>query len=142
MSKKKQDDKLNKIKPRVPNQVLNLILPIPISENHAYIYMRRGGKRLNKKAEQWMATAKHLAEREVEATGWYLEDCGVWFTLEMKVFMPDRRIRDSHNMYKILMDALEGTVYRNDYYVMTRTKSVQLDRERPRVELTIKPVKR
>ena len=53
----------------------------------------------------------------------------MWF------FMPDKRKRDSHNTLKILLDAMEGFVYENDFYVMPRIQEVAYDKENPRVEI-------
>lgn len=53
--------------------------------------------------------------------------------------MPDRRIRDSHNMLKLLLDVMEGIVYKNDYYVCPRIQSVEYDKKNPRIELCLTP---
>jgi Holliday junction resolvase RusA-like endonuclease len=53
--------------------------------------------------------------------------------------MPDRRIRDSHNMLKLLLDVMQGIVFTNDYYALPRIQSVEYDTENPRVDLIIQP---
>ena len=57
--------------------------------------------------------------------------------LDCVFFMPDRRIRDSHNMLKLLLDVMQGNVFENDYFVMPRVQYVGLDVENPRVEVLV-----
>jgi Holliday junction resolvase RusA-like endonuclease len=42
-------------------------------------------------------------------------------------------------MLKLLLDVMEGTVYKNDYYVCPRIQSVEYDKENPRIELCLIP---
>ena len=52
--------------------------------------------------------------------------------------MKDKRKRDTHNYFKVLFDALEGVLYDNDYYVMPRVMGVAIDRDNPRIELSLR----
>lgn len=72
--------------------------------------------------------------------GWQKDKKHVWFYVDMDFYFADRRIRDSHNTLKILMDALQGIYFDNDYYCMTRINSVRFDKFNPRVEIKIYPV--
>ena len=49
--------------------------------------------------------------------------------------MPDKRIRDSHNCIKLLMDSLQGVLFPNDYFVMPRIQAVEFDKENPRIDV-------
>ena len=66
---------------------------------------------------------------------WKTEPKGVWQYLDLVIYMPDKRTRDSHNI-KLLLD-IEGCVYSNDYTVLPRIQSVELDRDNPRLVGTI-----
>lgn len=53
-------------------------------------------------------------------------------------FMPDKRRRDPTNLLKGLLDALEGAVYADDKQIEALSwRKGALDRENPRVELTV-----
>ncbi|WP_249226924.1 RusA family crossover junction endodeoxyribonuclease [Alicyclobacillus mengziensis] len=56
----------------------------------------------------------------VEELHWLKQTRTAWLYLDCVFFMPERRIRDSHNMLKLLLDVMEGNVFENDYFVMTR----------------------
>ena len=62
-----------------------------------------------------------------------------WYYLDLVVYMPDKKRRDSHNMLKLLLDTLQEALYHDDYYVMPRIQAVELDRGNPRVEIVFKP---
>jgi crossover junction endodeoxyribonuclease RusA len=111
---------------------LILVTSIPPSVNHMYYNTRGGGKRLTKKAEQYFYQVKANAIDECFKQDWLMPDKGVWLEMELAFYFPDKRIRDSHNCLKILIDALQGTVFVNDYYIMPVIKLVELDRENPR----------
>lgn len=73
----------------------------------------------------------------MEQQDWKKAELAEWLYIDMVFYFPDKRIRDSHNCLKILMDAIEGIVFQNDYYVLPRIQGVELDRGNPRVELSI-----
>ena len=61
--------------------------------------------------------------------------------VSLDFFMPDKRRRDPTNLLKGLLDALEGVVYSDDKQIETLSwRKAGLDRENPRVELTIGPL--
>ena len=121
-------------KSKHPKQKLFLTLPMGCSINHMYVRLRGGGQRLTKEAEQWVNTVKTICKREITAQKWLVEPNSVWYVLELHFYFPDKRKRDSHNYIKLLMDALEHDAYFNDYYVKPRIMSVDLDKEKPRIE--------
>lgn len=124
-------------KPKYPNMTLKFAVPIPPSVNHMYYNTKLGGKHLTKQAEQYIAKARAIINQCIEEQNWLVQEKGIWYYVDMIFYMPDRRIRDSHNCLKILLDVMENTVYINDYYVMPRIQSVEYDKENPRVEVYV-----
>lgn len=132
MSKKSDD--LKRISTE-SKKVFKTHLPLPVSLNHMYINTRGGGKRLNKRAEEYMRMTRAQINEEMDEQGWKMTGDGFWYYADMVFYLPDVRVRDSHNMFKLLFDVLEGYVFTNDYYIMPRVNSVELDRKNPRVEV-------
>lgn len=129
---------LNRSKPLYPNQKIKFDLPIPPSVNHMYQSAGRG-KRLTTKAITYIKTAQDIAKQAVKEYGWKKDDEHVWYVMDLHFFFPDKRIRDSHNCLKLLMDCLEGLLFHDDYYLLPRIQHVELDRDNPRVEITYYP---
>lgn len=59
------------------------------------------------------------------------------YALELVVYEPDARRRDLDNQAKTILDALNGTAWADDSSVDVLALSRRIDRERPRVEVTI-----
>lgn len=102
-----------------------------------YYNTRGGGKRLTKKAEDYVAMATSRVKAQIEKQGWKLLDDNSWYYVDMVFYFPDKRIRDSHNTLKILFDILQGHIFVNDYFAMPNVLSVELDADNPRVEIII-----
>lgn len=136
MGKKKVED-LFRDKPTNPNKRLFLSLPIPPSVNHLYYNTKFGGKRLTQTAENYIKTARAKINQEVEDQKWTKQSKATWYYIDIVVYMPDRKIRDSHNMLKLLLDVMQGIVFDNDYYAMPRIQAVEYDKENPRLELCV-----
>lgn len=64
------------------------------------------------------------------------------YELQVGMFFPDKRTRDDDNVEKALKDACSGVLWSDDNWTRFRriTKTMELDRERPRVEMTVKVV--
>lgn len=116
---------------------LKLKLPMPLSINHMYYNTKRGGKRLTKRAEDYVEVVTAIVKAQIEKNGWRLKDDNTWYYADLVFYFPDKRIRDNHNTFKILFDILQGHVFVNDYYAMPRVMSVELDKDNPRVEIII-----
>lgn len=97
-------------------------------------------RRLTSKALKWFADSRTICIEEMHKQHWKLDKDNVWFYVDMDFYFADKRIRDSHNTLKILMDALQGIFFHNDYYCMTRINRVLYDKFNPRVEIKIYPV--
>lgn len=104
-----------------------------------YYNTRNGGKRLTSKAENYIRESRAIINVAIEEQNWIKQSNCTWFYADLVYFMPDRRIRDSHNMLKLLLDVMEKIVYHNDYYVMPRIQSVEYDNDNPRIEICIIP---
>lgn len=129
-------DNLERDVPKKPKQTIKLVMPMPISVNSMYLPIRKRG--LTKKAKQWFNTAQYIANEECKKQGWVMDSGSVWYIADIDFFFKDKIKKDSHNYLKLMLDALEGIIYNNDYFVKPRINIVALDRKRPRVEITFK----
>jgi len=102
-----------------------------------YVNTKHGGHRLNKRAEEYVRTSKALTHLAVEEQKWVQQKKHVWYYADLFFYMPDRGLRDSHNMIKLLFDMMEDIAFHNDYYVMPRIQLVEYDKQNPRVEVYI-----
>ena len=136
LAKTHKANDLYRDKPERPNQKLRLTLPITPSINNMYIGKT---KKLNKRATSYIRDCRSKIHQTIEDEGWLSEGNSVWMYVDVVVFMPDRKIRDSHNMIKLLMDLLEGICFHNDYFACPRIMSVEYDKGNPRLEIIIRP---
>jgi hypothetical protein len=91
--------------------------------------------------KKWMAKTQAMVLAMMEDQGWKMEDKHVWFYFDMVFYFPDRRIRDNHNTFKVLFDAIQGTFFMNDYYALPRVQACLLDTGNPRLEITVQAQK-
>jgi len=140
MAKVKCDENdLYRDKPQYPNKKLRITLPLPPSINHMYYNLKKGGKKLTPKAEEYVRDSRALINLAIDEQKWIKQKHATWYYIDLVFYMPDRRVRDSHNMLKLLLDVMQGIVYKNDYYVLPRIQSVEYDTEDPRVEVCVIP---
>lgn len=137
----KENNDLIREKPRNPRKKFKLTLPLCPSVNHCYKYVK-GRKFMTREALQFMQVTNQIVEREKIKQKYTIEKKGVWMVVEVNYFFPDRLRRDGHNMHKILADALNGCAYVDDQFILIRDMSIELDKENPRLEITIYPLKR
>ncbi|TCX53818.1 RusA family crossover junction endodeoxyribonuclease [Dehalobacter sp. 14DCB1] len=139
MAKRKDIDEhdLFRDKPQYSNKRLKISLPLPPSVNHMYYNTRNGGKRLTPTAENYIRVSRALINEAIDEQKWLRQNDSTWYYVDLVFYMPDRKIRDSHNMLKLLLDVMQGVVYKNDYYAQPRVQSVEYDKENPRVEVCI-----
>ena len=115
------------------NKRLFLSLPIPPSVNSIYTLR----KQLTSKAQKFIRVARASVLASIEDQHWHMPPRTEWLYVDCVFYMPDRKIRDSHNCLKILLDVLQDSVFVNDYFVLPRIQSVEYDKENPRVEVLI-----
>lgn len=120
-------------------KALYVDLPIPPSVNGMYFNTKHGGKRLTSKAQSYTRDARALLNLAVDEQDWTKPSSKMWLYVDMVFYFPDRRIRDSHNCLKLLMDVMQGIVFTNDYIALPRIQSVEYDKDHPRVELKVTP---
>lgn len=107
--------------------------------NHIYQNVGRGSRRLTTIAVQYIKTAQDIVKKEIKKTGWKKDKRAVWNVMDLYFYFPDKRIRDSHNCLKLLTDCMEGLLFYDDYFLLPRIQTVQLDRENPRLEVVYYP---
>lgn len=60
--------------------------------------------------------------------------------VEIRLFFPDRRVRDIDNYNKIVLDALTGIVWEDDKQITRMLIDIANDKENPRTEIQINPL--
>lgn len=129
---------LIRLAPKYPEQELNVILPLAPSINHLYMF-KRGKRFMTKQGLEYMALAMKLTSQAVGIQNYQMEEEGVWMICELTFYYPDKRCRDSHNMHKVVLDALEHIAFPEDRWVLVRDMYVGYDKEHPRIEVKIYP---
>lgn len=118
---------------------LKVTLPIPPSINHMYYQGRNGKRCLTANAKQYILESTALINAAIEDQHWKNTNDDSWFYLDLIFYMPDRKIRDSHNTLKILLDVFQEVTFRNDYWCLPRIQKVELDTENPRLDCVLRP---
>lgn len=122
-----------------PDKKLLLSVPLPMSVNHMYANLKNGRKVLTYEARDYIRDTTLLILAGVSKQRWQEQRRHVWYYVDMLFYMPDRRVRDSHNMIKLIMDVMQNHIFHNDYYAMPRIQGVELDERNPRLELRTSP---
>lgn len=135
--KAQQNEDLYRGIPKANHKDLGIALPLPPSVNSMYFNTRGGGRTLTRQAKNYIRDSRALINLAIDEQNWYQHEKDVWLYVDLVFYMPDRRVRDSHNMLKLLLDVMQGIVYENDYYAMPRIQSVEYDKHNPRVEILI-----
>lgn len=111
--------------------MISLILPIPPSVNHYWQPRRGGGK--------YVGEAGQIFKKEVwkrcQAAGLTSPLTGR-VSVTVRIYRPENR-GDLDNFMKALLDAIKGYVYVDDRQVYELHAFKDLDRLKPRVELTV-----
>ena len=131
---------LKRVEPKFPNQKLNLVLPLAVSVNHLYMF-KKGRRFMTKAGQEYMKKVFQITEHTMGIQNYIPEQEGVWQVCELTFYFPDKRVRDCHNMHKLVMDALEGVAFPNDRWILVRDMHVGLDKEFPRIEVKLYPHK-
>jgi crossover junction endodeoxyribonuclease RusA len=113
------------------------ITDIPPSVNHAYANNRKGQRILTATAKVWVSTAGCIARAEARKQGWKCSQ-GVKLVMEIWVYWPDNKRRDTNNLFKLMCDAFEGVLYDDDRYVLPRAMDYSVDKKNPRVEYVVR----
>ena len=137
MSKKEVKD-LKRVKPKYPNQVFTTTIPLAVSVNHLYMFIK-GKKFMTKKGQEYMKQVWKIVEEDIKSQKYELEEEGVWLVCELTFYFPDLRRRDASNMHKLVLDSLEHICFVDDRWVLVRDMHVALDKENPRIEVKLYP---
>jgi Holliday junction resolvase RusA-like endonuclease len=90
------------------------------SVNHIYKRIAHGRQQLNQPALDLLETWKALAYEWAQETHWDHSYNGK-VVVELTAYFPnDLKKRDTNNVFKLLMDALEGPIYPNDVNALPR----------------------
>lgn len=117
--------------------MLRLTLPIVPSVNHCYRNVSVHRRILSAEGAAWRQEAQLRAKLAAKRQGWNFS-VNEKLVVEITTYWPDRRRRDTHNAHKLLMDSLEGVLYKDDRWVLVRDVDFYIDRAHPRVELVIR----
>lgn len=114
-----------------------ITLDFPPSLHKLYCYTARGVYK-TKEAKSYQRRAYYGIKNTTEKKF----DC---IQIHMRVWYPDNRRRDNDNLWKIVMDTLESSgLIDDDRWQICRKETVEamgVDRENPRIELTIEEYK-
>lgn len=119
------------------SEELRLVTELAPSVNHAFFTARNGMRILKKDAKEWVERTKTRAREACEAQQWVMTT-DEKLVVDIMTYWKDRRRHDVHNGAKVLMDALEGIVYKDDKMVLPRYIDFGLDRENPRLEMVFR----
>jgi Holliday junction resolvase RusA-like endonuclease len=119
---------------------LQIVFPWPPTANHCYVTTRQGRRVLTAGAKSYQGEATSRTAFAVNCTpAEYWVKKPDLFVVEATYYKPDRRRRDTDNVRKVLADAVAAGLGVDDSQFMWRDQDLQVDREDPRVELTIFP---
>ena len=96
----------------------------------------RGRMVLTARYRKALVDVAAAAARAMVGTSWRMTDQAV--QIEVRAFLPDKRVRDVSNFAKLAGDALSGYAYFDDVQIVeSRFRKMGLDRDNPRVEITV-----
>lgn len=123
---------------------INLVLPLPPSVNEylGYRVVYVNGKAIpqpfeTKTAKEYKAYVKSIVRRELKKQPWECLDKENYIDIELTYYLNKKR-KDSHNLEKVLFDALMGAgLYPDDDIIIPKTKNIYIDKYCPRVEVKL-----
>jgi crossover junction endodeoxyribonuclease RusA len=117
-------------------QILRISIPLPPSINHAYYY-HNNRKIRTAKTKAYDKQVQEITIQAMKEQGIKKFPDDKKIRMNMWFHFPDARKRDTHNTHKIPIDAMEGIVYSNDYWVLPNFVDFDIDRENPRLDLEL-----
>lgn len=118
---------------KTPQCAIEIIIPLPPSQNHAYVTTRQG-KRIMTAVHRDFKEAMRLQLKTTIKKCYKTLDL-----LKLRFFWPDKRRRDYDNYEKITLDILKGILVEDDSCWHIKEKcsiTGGIDKENPRVEIT------
>lgn len=113
-----------------------LINGLPPSDNHSYGFAKRGIKYLVKEAKDFKEAVATLCSLINDTEGLFNEQ------LEVDITYYFKRDRDVLGSDKILMDSMQGILFKNDSQIIDAHLHKYRDKENPRVEVIISKAQR
>lgn len=107
-------------------QTTNLLYKATCRNGYPTVYMTADGKAMK---ESYMWQVKAQWKKGVQT---------VDIILDIKLYFKDKRKHDWDNYHKIAMDSMEGIVYKDDNQIQDARVRKYIDKERPRIEITVK----
>ena len=110
----------------------HIVLDLPEGDNH--LYLQKGKTRfMIKKAKDWKEVAQVLAKQE-----WRQEMLEGELFADVVFYL--KRDRDIQGSTKLLFDSFQGIVYNNDNQFTHINLHKMVDKENPRVEITVEKI--
>ena len=91
-------------------------------------------------SRRWSRGASRARDEVMVQTAGVRPDPEARFSVDLVLYRPDNRAGDIDAYAKLVLDAMEGYVYEDDAQVDALTIRRSLDREDPRLELTVAPL--
>ncbi|MBA4293758.1 RusA family crossover junction endodeoxyribonuclease [bacterium] len=107
------------------------------SVNHIYRKMR-GGQQLTDMAKNHLLDWREMAQISWAEAGKNEPIKKKLVYVDAYFILPNNKVRDVSNVLKLLMDALEGVVYENDYYALPRIMDMRVVKDKARCYLEIR----
>ena len=123
---------------------IKLVLPLPPSVNEylGYRVVYINGRAISQPfetniAKEYKTYIKNLVHRELKKQSWECLDKEHYINVDLVYYLNKKR-KDSHNLEKVLFDALMGAgLYPDDDILLPRTTNIYIDKYNPRVELEL-----
>lgn len=123
---------------------INLTLPLPPSVNEylGYKVIYINGRAISqpfetKTAKDYKAHVKNIIHRELKKQPWECLNKENYLDIKLVYYLNKKR-KDSHNLEKVLFDALmDAGLYPDDDILIPKTENIYIDKYNPRVELTL-----
>lgn len=123
---------------------IKLVLPLPPSVNEylGYRVVYVNGRAISqpfetKIAKEYKTYVKNVVHRELKKQSWECLDKEHYIDVNLVYYLNKKR-KDSHNLEKVLFDALMGAgLYPDDDILLPKTKNIYIDKYNPRVELEL-----
>ena len=122
----------------INKEFLKITVPLPPSVNHIYLKSKNGGMYLNEKGAKYKELVSFCIKKEALKQKWEKALKEEYCYLDAVVYM-DKKARDADNLYKLIQDSItmSGAVWEDDTYALNRTQRIYIDKNNPRVEITI-----
>lgn len=99
---------------------------IPPSINHCYITTKSGMRVLKKSAKDFLEYVRVLTKAKARKEKFVMRAEKKFFVMEIEFTFPNYRFPDPNNLIKVLIDAFEGIIFKNDKYCLPNIKKAEV----------------